>query len=170
MWSLLNTDQLISFVPLMPLHFSPNTLAFFQILSFAHGDLLLLELFYSFTLARFLSPSRSPPFAENFSALGYDSSGLFQSTSVGIFFSLLAFLLFLFLLAKLLSRLCRSSPFSRCARCLSWCPFLRLVLEAFLELTLCASLAVFSVSPIYNSSLPLPLLTLLLATAGSTSV
>ena len=149
MWSLLNTDQLITFIPLMPLSFSPNTLAFFRILSFAHGDLLVFELFYSFTLARILSPSNTPSFAPNFSSVGYESCGLFESTSVGIFFALSFLLLFLMGLFTVLSKTCSSPPsgvLSRCSRCCIWCPFIRLTMESFLELTLCSSLAVFSVS------------------------
>ena len=134
----------------MPLPLSPDILTFFRILSFAHGELLILEVFYSLTLARLLSPSNTPSFAPNFYSLGYESSSLFQSSSAGIFFSLISLLLIMVGVFSLLTKILSSSPSSllyRCSRCFIWCPFIRLTMESFLELTLCSSLALYSVSP-----------------------
>lgn len=67
LWALINTNQMIAFMPLMHIHFPSVTLLLFKILAFLNGDILLLQMGYDLSVGRVLSfPQESQPYNERF--------------------------------------------------------------------------------------------------------
>lgn len=53
----LSTNQLIFVMPLISINFPANSIIFFKLLAFSHGDFLLLKMLYDVTLAPFFPDS-----------------------------------------------------------------------------------------------------------------
>ena len=64
---MVNVNQMIAFMPLMNIHFPPNTILLFKLLAIFNGDVAILQKAYDFTIGTFLPfPEDSPPFNERF--------------------------------------------------------------------------------------------------------
>ena len=63
LWVLVNVNQMIAFMPLMNIHFPPNTILLFKFLAFLNGDIYILQKAYDFTVGRALPfPEDSPAY------------------------------------------------------------------------------------------------------------
>ena len=65
-WAILNLDQLIFFAPLMNLSLPRIIFVLFRVLSFAVGDIFLVQIFYHYTIGSFLTKPSLNPFSSNF--------------------------------------------------------------------------------------------------------
>ena len=54
MWGLINTSQLVFYIPLMGITLPPNTLYLFQFLAFFNGDLYILVRLYELSIGLIL--------------------------------------------------------------------------------------------------------------------
>ena len=59
MWNLINTNQLIYFVPLMSIPIPPMSLILFNVLAFANGDLLPFVYLYEHTVEQGIKPDEA---------------------------------------------------------------------------------------------------------------
>ena len=55
LWSLINVNQMIAFMPLMNIHFPTNALLLFQKLAFLNGDVKVLQEAYDLTAGQVFS-------------------------------------------------------------------------------------------------------------------
>lgn len=126
LWIFLNTNQLLFFIPLMSVDLPANAVVLFKVLSFAHGDLILLVLLYDHTIGKFIPESSKPPFAPNFELLGFETTSLLDN--VGIFYSMLGLQLLFIVLFLFFSKLLNSTLARCCYKSLDkmlWSPLIR---------------------------------------------
>ena len=69
-WVILNLDQLIFFAPLMDLKLPRIVFVLFRVLSFAVGDIFVVQIFSDILLGPLLHEPPSNPFSSNFLQLG----------------------------------------------------------------------------------------------------
>ena len=72
LWSLINLNQLVFLFPLLSLDIPSNSLLAFKILSFAQGDLILLQFLYTYSFQYIFPSSSSEPYNSRFELLGKD--------------------------------------------------------------------------------------------------
>ena len=154
MWGLINTSQLVFYIPLMQVSLPPNALYLFQFLAFFNGDLYILVKLYELSVGLIFDTStggRASP--SHFASMDMESTLLLSNA--GLLLTVYSVILFLILLTFFLKRCLRhrslNSKSSRCIhrmrKCLSWNLILRLLIESYLEIGLCSLLNLINVSP-----------------------
>ena len=68
LWSLINLNQLVFLFPLLSLDLPSNSIPLFEALSFAQGDMMIVEYLYSLSFGKLISsdPSSSSPYNSKF--------------------------------------------------------------------------------------------------------